>query len=102
MRISFVAMATAAGLLSVPLAADEPMADPTKMSAKEIAEHNAGRQRTDQDFINCKRFTVTGTLAKRVRVCKTNEQWAAVSDRSREWTKNLQDGLLTSPGPPGS
>ena len=98
------ALAAIVGLacLSQPLLADDGQTNPAKMSAKEIAAHNATLQRTDPEFINCKRFTVTGTLAKKVRVCKTNDQWAALSNRSQEWGRNLQDGLLTSPGPPGS
>lgn len=88
--------------VAAPLVAQDAAANPARMSAKEIAAHNAVRQRTDPDFINCKRFTVTGTLAKKVRVCKTNDQWAALSTRSREWTQTTQDGLLVSPGPPGN
>lgn len=102
MRHLIIAATAAMAFAVQPANADEGAADPGKMSAKEIAAHNAVLQRTDPLYINCKRFTVTGTLAKKVRVCKTNDQWATLSTRSREWTQTTQDGLLVSPGPPGS
>ena len=45
------------------------------MSQSEIRAFNAGRTRTDPDFIRCIRTEETGSLVRKTFSCHTNAQW---------------------------
>lgn len=70
-------------LIALAAAAGEPTAlplpltrDPRGMSQSEIRAYNAGRVRTDPNFIRCVRSEQTGSLARKTFSCRTNAQWA--------------------------
>lgn len=46
------------------------------MTNAAIAEHNKGLEPAHPDFIKCRKQSVIGSLAKKTRVCRTNEGWA--------------------------
>jgi hypothetical protein len=79
----------AAALLLVATAAtagerpalDRPL---SKMSSSEIKALNEGLSSDDPQFIKCRKVEETGSIAKRIRTCRTNQAWRVMSDRVRE------------------
>jgi hypothetical protein len=53
-----------------------PDGPPSAMTNRAIAEHNKELEGTHPDFIKCRKLDIIGSLAKKARVCRTNEQWA--------------------------
>ena len=70
---------------------DRPTPNPSAMSIKEIRIHNASLQSDDPDFIVCKRFAVTGSIAKKERKCLTNAVWAQQADAARDFAGKTTD-----------
>lgn len=62
-----------------------PEGPPSAMTNAEIAEHNEGLDLRHPDFIKCRKLDVIGSLVKKARVCRTNEQWTA------SWQKGNQN-----------
>lgn len=95
---TFTLISGAAALALAPalvLAADEgaappverkiPEGPPSAMTNAEIATHNEGLELRHPDFIKCRKIDMIGSLVKKARVCRTNEQWAA------SWQKGNQN-----------
>jgi hypothetical protein len=77
--------------------------NPGAMSIKEIRVHNSTLLPDDPQFIVCKREDVTGSLAKKSRICLTKEVWAARADRARDWTvEALNRGMRACSSPNGA
>jgi hypothetical protein len=53
-----------------------PEGPPSMLTNAAIAEHNKSLDLRHPDFIKCRRLDVIGSLAKKARVCRTNEEWA--------------------------
>jgi hypothetical protein len=49
------------------------------------------------DAVRCQRQTVTGSLAKVRRVCKTNEEWSRDADQTRRDSEDFMDRMQTTP-----
>ena len=62
-----------------------PEGPPSSMTNAEIAAHNEGLDLRHPDFIKCRKLDQIGSLVKKARVCRTNEQWAA------SWQKGNQN-----------
>jgi hypothetical protein len=73
----------AAALFAAPLAANAtdagdrlpPEKAPSAMTSTEIAKYNKGLALTHPYYIRCRKLETTGSLAKKARVCRTNEGW---------------------------
>lgn len=80
-------------LLAAPALGQSADAPASKMKPSEIAAHNVGKQPADAEFISCRRTEVTGSLVKKLRVCRTTAEWAAVSDsgnrNAREYVEQV-------------
>lgn len=84
------AMASASAEAQVSLGAlsDRPA---SSMTPTEIKAHNQGLQANDPNFITCKRTEVTGSLARKLRVCRTQREWAAYSEQGSRTAQELAD-----------
>jgi hypothetical protein len=65
-----------------PIERKIPEGPPSAMTNVEIAAHNEGLELRHPDFIKCRKIDMIGSLVKKARVCRTNEQW----------TKSWQNG----------
>ena len=65
-----------------------PEGPPSAMTNAEIAEHNEGLELRHPDFIKCRKIDIIGSLAKKARVCRTNEQW---SESWEKGNRNVRD-----------
>lgn len=52
-----------------------PEGPPSAMTNTAIAAHNKELDARHPDFIKCRKLDVIGSLVKKARVCRTNEQW---------------------------
>jgi hypothetical protein len=75
-------------LLAAVLAATVP-------AGAAIADDEAKVDKSAPDYVKCRRLDITGSLAKKVRVCKTNAEWSRLAqkgsaDADEIQTRNLQ------------
>lgn len=81
-------------LVAGPAVGQAPIiADATAISSTDPADD------TDQQ-VRCRRLPVTGSLVRRIRVCKTVAEWRRLSDRANDTVREqFEDGLICSGGP---
>lgn len=94
----------AAGLLVAPAAVfasdagdrSPPPKAPSAMTSTEIAAYNKGLETTHPYFIRCRKLQETGSLAKKPRVCRTNEGWKQAwvqgNQNSRDTAESMVQG----------
>lgn len=70
-----------------------PDRPPSMMTSREIAEFNTGLQVSDPVFITCRRIEITGSLVKKARVCRTNNEWRIVSDKGNQNVRDTIDAM---------
>ena len=98
-----MALLAAAFLLSTTMAATPtPSADPAtiagpiRMKPSEIRAYNATLTPDHPNYIRCTTEVVTGTLAKKVRTCRTNQNWARIgadgNDKARRMVESAGSG----------
>lgn len=94
-------------LLSPPASESPPptmIEGPIKMKSSEIRKYNEGLASDHPNYIRCIEESVTGSLARRVKTCRTNEEWARVNaqgnDEARSLVEPTQRGF-TNGLPPG-
>lgn len=89
MRLLSATLIVALASVAVPAIAEES-SEPTKVT-----------DRNSPDYVRCKRLHVTGSLASRPRVCKTNAEWASIAARGQaEAAKLIEDNTGRPPGGP--
>jgi hypothetical protein len=71
-----------------PIERKIPDGPPSAMTNAQIAEHNVGLEPAHPDFIKCRKIDVIGSLAKKARVCRTNEGW---TESWRQGNQNARD-----------
>lgn len=72
-------------LLSAPVGAQTAPAAPAAAPAAPAAPTNP------DDVIRCRSMEVTGSLARRERVCKTVGEWRRLADRGNENARDIVD-----------
>jgi len=99
MRIIAIAALTIA--VAVPaIAADKqpPSRMPSEMTPTEIKSYNADIDPDHPYYIKCRKTEVIGSLAKKLRVCRTNEQWKQASAKGNENARDTLEGFARSGG----
>jgi hypothetical protein len=105
--MSFMAALLILSLAPDPAAPAEPsyISGPIRMKASEIRKYNEGLSSNDPNYIRCTTEVVTGTLAKRKKTCRTNQDWARITsfgnDEARAFVEPKTQGWTngTPPGP---
>ncbi len=99
MRVVSVAALTL--ILAVPaLAAGDklpPDRMPSEMTPTEIKAYNAGLERSHPYYITCRKTEVMGSLVKKLRVCRTNEQWKEASARGNDNARETVEAMSRAP-----
>ena len=102
----FVSIVSLSLVLAAPAIAggdsSPPSRVPSEMSSSEIKAHNAGLEATDPNYIKCRKSEVMGSLVKKQRVCRTNEQWKEATARGNEQTRDMVEGFARSGGSSGN
>ena len=76
---------------------------PSLMTPTEIRAYNDGLDPAHPYYIRCKKDPVVGSLVRKLRVCRTNEQWkqflAAADVNSREIMDDMTRGSVSGEAP---
>ena len=104
MRVFTVAALTfvlaAPGLAAVDKQPPDRM--PSEMTPTEIKAYNADIARNHPYYIVCRKTETMGSLVKKLRVCRTNEQWKEASAKGNENTREMVEGFARSGGTNGN
>ena len=101
----FIILAAAGiGLAAPAFAVDKqpPGRMPSEMTPSEIKAYNADISPDHPYYIKCRKTEVIGSLARKLRVCRTNEQWKEASARGNENTRETLEGFARSGGTNGN
>ena len=71
---------------------------PSEMTPTEIKAYNADINESHPYYIKCRKTEVLGSLAKKLRVCRTNEQWKLSSAKGNENARDTLEGFARSGG----
>lgn len=98
-------LATAPTVQPAPATAPDvkPLRGPLKMKVSQIKEYNKGLDKNHPAFIRCQSHAVTGSLAMRTKICRTNEDWARVEIEANDAARQMLGGVLrgsTNGAPP--
>ena len=74
-----------------------PERAPSTMTPTEIAAFNKGLERTHPYFIKCRKEEVIGSLAKKLRVCRTNQEWNRYADVGNQNARDTIDAMAKAP-----
>jgi hypothetical protein len=88
-RHALLLAAPALLLATATLAEEQAPAPPTQAQA------------ADESPVVCKRVAVTGSRVKKEKVCKTQRQWDAYSQRAKEFMRGIERRGTTQPGGEG-
>lgn len=75
---------------------------PSEMTPTEIKAYNADIDASHPYYIKCRKTEVLGSLAKKLRVCRTNQQWKESSATGNENTREMVEGFARSGGTNGN
>ena len=70
---------------------------PSLMTGREIAAYNQGVARNHPYYITCRRDPVIGSLARKLRVCRTNEQWKSFAQNGNDDSRAIMDDMSRAP-----
>lgn len=102
----FVSIAALSLVLAAPATAagdkQPPDRMPSEMTPSEIKAYNADIDASHPYYIKCRKTEVMGSLVKKLRVCRTNEQWKEASARGNENVREMTEGFARSGGTNGN
>jgi hypothetical protein len=88
-------------VLIAPVAASEeklpPERAPSLMTPTEIRAYNAGLDLAHPYYIRCRKDPVVGSLVRKLRVCRTNEQWKQFSAQGENNGRDILDEMSHAP-----
>jgi hypothetical protein len=59
------------------------------MALPAMAEEKPALDRNDPNAVRCKRLSVTGSLVRQERICKTNAEWRKISEQQNRDADDL-------------
>jgi hypothetical protein len=71
---------------------------PSEMTPSEIKAYNADIDASHPYYIKCRKTDTMGSLVKKLRVCRTNEQWKEASSRNNDYTRETLEGMARTGG----
>ena len=98
----FVSIAALSLVLASPAVAGgdklPPDRMPSEMTPTEIKAYNADIEASHPYYIKCRKSEVMGSLVKKLRVCRTNEQWKEASAKGNDATRETLEGMARTGG----
>ena len=70
---------------------------PSLMTSREIKAYNSDIERNHPYYISCRKDVVIGSLARKLRVCRTNEQWQRFSAAGNDESRAIMDDMSRAP-----
>jgi hypothetical protein len=75
-----------------------PEHSPSEMTSAEIREFNQGLAASHPQYIKCRKIEEIGSLVKKARVCRTNEQWKQSWTRGNQNSRETMDAMTSKAG----
>jgi hypothetical protein len=75
---------------------------PSEKTPTEIKVYNADIEASHPYYIKCRKTEVMGSLVKKLRVCRTNEQWKEASSQNNDYTRATLEGMARTGGTNGN
>lgn len=100
MIAAMIALAALALDVSAPTASPRsspPDRPPSTMTSREIAAFNRSLTKDDPNYITCRREEVTGSLAKKLRVCRTKADWERFARIGEENARETLEAMSRAP-----
>lgn len=102
MRIRTVILLTAAAAAgpALALAAEDklpPDRAPSLMTSTEIRAYNQGLDNSHPYYIRCRKDAVVGSLVRKLRVCRTNEEWKRFAEMGNDNGREVMDDVTRAP-----
>lgn len=93
MALLAAALLLSAAAAATPSASTEPatITGPIRMKPSEIRAYNSTLTPDHPNYIRCTVEVPTGTLAKKVRTCRTNQDWARLNADGNDKARRLLD-----------
>ena len=70
---------------------------PSEMTPTEIKAYNADIDASHPYYIKCRKTEIMGSLVKKLRVCRTNEQWKEASHKGNENAADTLEAMRRAP-----
>ena len=70
---------------------------PSLMTSTEIRAYNEGLDATHPYYIKCRKDPVVGSLVRKLRVCRTNEQWKQFAAMGNDSGREVVDDMIKAP-----
>ena len=99
--MAVLALAVSTAALAAPdLAAERapPTQQPSEMTNAEIKAFNEGLAMTHPYYIKCRKIDQVGSLVKKARVCRTNEQWKEAWVKGNQNSRDVADAMTSKAG----
>jgi hypothetical protein len=74
-----------------------PDRPPSQMTSSEIKAFNEGLATVHPQYIRCRKTELIGSLVKKLRVCRTNEQWKAAVDNGNANAREMLEAMSKAP-----
>lgn len=68
---------------------------PSLMTSAEIKAHNDGLAPTDPNYIKCRKIEEIGSLVKKARVCRINDEWKAAWAQGNQNARDTADAMTS-------
>ena len=100
---SFVFGSAAIALASAALSTVEseqklpPDRPPSEMTPTEIRAYNEGLDFSHPYYIRCRKDVVVGSLIRKLRVCRTNEEWKRFAAMGNDNSREILDDVSRAP-----
>ena len=91
------------GLMMAPLSAatatdrSPPDRPASSMTPTEIRAFNKGLESSHPYYIKCRKTDVIGSLVKKLRVCRTNKEWAAAASTGNQNARDTVEAMPRAP-----
>ncbi len=96
--ISLAALSIVLAAPAVAVDKQPPNRMPSEMTPTEIKAYNSDIDKAHPYYITCRKTEVIGSLARKLRVCRTNEQWKESSAKGNQNSRDLVEGFGRSGG----
>src|SRR5687768_1198925 len=100
MRMISFALLSALLATTTLAAADQkvpPDRPPSLMTSTEIRAYNNGLDAKHPYYIKCRKDAVVGSLVRKLRVCRTNEQWKQFAAMGNDSAREIMGDVTTAP-----
>ncbi|WP_194954839.1 hypothetical protein [Sphingopyxis solisilvae] len=96
--MSILVLVSSPGATTASADRTPPEQVPSEMTNAEIRTFNQGLASSHPQYIKCRKIEEIGSLVKKARVCRTNEQWKQAWTRGNQNSRETMDAMTSKAG----